>query len=540
MYGLKMFRLLIPKRIMLLACLTLLVLGGCTRKNSMKHNVVFISLDTTRYDYIDTGKGAHAYTPHLKKFAENSIVFDRAFSTCTQTLPSHLSVFTSRFPHELGVYGNDDKYDGRHKTIQQVFTELGYHTIAVTSLGTLGSETGVNCGFQKFHEGLGESMVFFAPAEKITDEAIAAIRSAGNERFFLFVHYSDPHTPYAPPEITGDFLITLDEKPIAHLDSYRGAILKEKIPLTRGKHLMEFKADHGMEDFSHFVIRGLKTSEGSSFTGGTLEYSETLYGGAHRMKGPQGRIEILADKDGFVQIFQIIPILKTQSAVEYYRLEVEYMDRYVGKFLEKLDVSGFKNNTIIVLFADHGEGHGEREGYFGHTKFLNSQFIHVPLIVKIPGWGSRRVEAPVSLAGISPAVLEYLGCRDKDFDFDKNILKTEEDRTGTENLIYSFAFDPSAGIHKISIIKWPFQGIFNFSDGRLESREYYNLDISPSFYTRDAIDDETMTEASREYAETFIQKIRQMSGILRVPGIRSKDLGEKEMEKLRALGYIRD
>ena len=102
-----------------LVVLTAMVLFCCQPKPTPM-NLIYISLDTTRFDFINTGRGARANTPQLKHFASQSVVMDNAFATIPQTLPSHLSVFTSRFPHELGVLGNENQYDGRFKMIQDI------------------------------------------------------------------------------------------------------------------------------------------------------------------------------------------------------------------------------------------------------------------------------------------------------------------------------------------------------------------------------------------------------------------------------------
>ena len=99
--------------------LVILVVAGCmcgftgcsgpgVREKARGYNVVFITLDTTRADYVDTGgsAGARAFTPGLKRFAKTSIAFENAYCTIPQTLPSHLSLFTSYFPYEFGVLSN--------------------------------------------------------------------------------------------------------------------------------------------------------------------------------------------------------------------------------------------------------------------------------------------------------------------------------------------------------------------------------------------------------------------------------------------------
>lgn len=523
-------------KILLLLFLLLFFRGSS--KEIKDFNVIFISLDTTRYDYIDTGKGAKAITPELKKFSQGSVVFENAFSASSQTLPSHLAVFTSYLPYDLGVLCNEDSYDGHHKMIQQVFQGLSYHSAAIISLGTLDSGTGLEKGFQEFKDDLFEDGIFFVPAEKITSEAISLLQNIKNRRFFLFVHYSDPHTPYASPEVEGLFEIYLDGKLVAEFNSYRGAILKKAVPISPGNHILELKAKHNFEDFSYFIIRGLEASQGCSLNVDNLEYSKELYEGSYLMRRPEGHLNIRCQKEGYLKIFQIIPILKKRAALELYRKEVEYMDLHIGKFLDTLEKSGLMKKTIIVIFGDHGEGHGERENFFGHARFLNRQFIHVPLIIWLPGVDGRRIHDHVSLLCISPTVLEFLGIRDESFNFRKSLLKGIQKGKFKDKLICSFTFSPHTKLSKLSIIKWPYQGIFYSEQGVHKKSEFYNLDSSLSFSERDAIPDEEIRKNSVRSYRHIQKKFNQVKSVLSHPSNHKNSLDIQKKQKLKSLGYV--
>ena len=180
------------------------------------------------------------------------------------------------------------------------------------------------------------------------------------------------------------------------------------------------------------------------------------------------------------------------------------MDKFVGKFLRDFENVGLRDKTIVVIFGDHGEGHGEREGFFVHTKFLNNQFIYVPLIMKVAGFEGKRVDYPTSLVGISPTVLEFLGIQDKSFNHRESFVKAIQERPYENRLIYSFAFDPSVKTHKLSLIKWPFQSIFYLNQGELQRQEYYNLAISQSFNERDAVHEDTIINATKGHYDKFL------------------------------------
>ena len=512
--------------------------SGCSHPEKKDMNVLFISLDTVRYDHIDTGKGAKAYTPELRRFSQSSIVFENAFSTSSETLSSHLSVLTSRFPHELGVYGNEHKYDGRYRMIQQVFEESGYSTAAIISLGTLASATGIRTGFQEFREDLFEEDIFYVPAARITQEAGRMIEELKNTRFFLFVHYSDPHTPYAPPNVEGHFEIALDGKLIADFNPYQGSILRKTLPLQKGSHVIDFKVKSDFEDFQHFIVRRLEMSEGCVGDAQNLEFSKELYEGSFIMRDPKSKMKIRCEQNGDVEIFQIIPILKKKAALKYYREEVEYLDSSLGLFLRSLEKSGLLKKTAVVIFGDHGEGHGERERFFGHTRFLNRQFIQVPFIMHLPGMEGKRFSSPVSLIGITPTILEYLGIRDKKFNPEESLLKEIKKGRAKDRTIFSFAFAPSAKTNKLSIIKWPYQAIFYLEEDRLKKREVYNFALSQSYTQSDALQEEVIRKTANHYHKIFQRHFKHFRRIFS-PSASSKKITDKEMlEKLKALGYV--
>lgn len=64
--------------------------------------------------------------------------------------------------------------------------------------------------------------------------------------------------------------------------------------------------------------------------------------------------------------------------------------------------------AALLLSADHGEALGER-GLLHHTRFLYDAFVHVPLVVRVPGVAAREVDEPVSLLDVAPTVLDLAG-----------------------------------------------------------------------------------------------------------------------------------
>ncbi len=90
---------------------------------------------------------------------------------------------------------------------------------------------------------------------------------------------------------------------------------------------------------------------------------------------------------------------------ENYDGEVRYVDHELGRILRVLEG---RPNTVVIISSDHGEEFFEHGGVdHGHTVY--EELLRVPLIVKLPGYGSGHINMPVDLIDIAPTVLDYLG-----------------------------------------------------------------------------------------------------------------------------------
>ncbi|MBA2663915.1 MAG: sulfatase [Bradymonadaceae bacterium] len=91
--------------------------------------------------------------------------------------------------------------------------------------------------------------------------------------------------------------------------------------------------------------------------------------------------------------------------INSYDSEIAYTDSYIAKIVAKLKAEGLYDDAIFVITSDHGEAFNEHGHYF-HGNTLYNEVIKVPLIVRVPGWFSRRVEGPVSIIDIAPTLLD--------------------------------------------------------------------------------------------------------------------------------------
>ena len=103
-----------------------------------------------------------------------------------------------------------------------------------------------------------------------------------------------------------------------------------------------------------------------------------------------------------------IPDEKARELIHGYYACISYMDAQVGKVLDALKDSGELENTIIVLWGDHGWHLGDHGLWNKHTNFEHA--THVPMLIIDPSArGKRRVTAPVEFLSIYPTVCDLAG-----------------------------------------------------------------------------------------------------------------------------------
>lgn len=175
-------------------------------------NLVLITLDTTRADRLGPYGHAKARTPALDAFAREAVLYERAYATSSWTLPSHASLFTGLLPMQHGAqtlaggpseilgYGVRGLGDG-FTTLAEVLGAAGYRTAAVVGGPALRRELGMAQGFEVYRDDLDGKFdkLIGKRGEEVADRAIALIAAFGNEPFFLFANFYDPHAPYRPP-----------------------------------------------------------------------------------------------------------------------------------------------------------------------------------------------------------------------------------------------------------------------------------------------------------------------------------------------------
>jgi len=99
------------------------------------------------------------------------------------------------------------------------------------------------------------------------------------------------------------------------------------------------------------------------------------------------------------------------TEIDQYRNALHYGDVSLGALIEGLRARGLGENTVWVIYGDHGEAFRQHEGNYGHTFFLYEENIHVPFLIAAPGLlrGQQQVRKVVSLVDTAPTILDLMG-----------------------------------------------------------------------------------------------------------------------------------
>lgn len=315
-------------------------------------NVFFLVMDTLRADHLSAYGYGRETSPRLSSLADRAVVFDRAYSTSTWTLPSMMSLFTGVHHGRLEAPREGPPAPGardtlpRYRLVEQADTlaerlrRWGYGTAAFVDVDFLSVAMGFAQGFDRFDDEAArvDKKDWLHGTSLNLQKALTWARAEGDRPFFAFVHGFDVHGPYLPPTAYRRFFTsgspgTGDPPvPIGEANNVFAAIPK-------------YIAEGGSRSLAHYVRQ--------------------------------------------------------------YDREIRYVDDLIGSFLERLRTLGLLESSLVVLTADHGEAFGEGEAYCRHGT-LSESTVHIPLFWFPPGPATRgrRVHALVQSVDVAASILQ--------------------------------------------------------------------------------------------------------------------------------------
>jgi arylsulfatase A-like enzyme len=212
---------------------------------------------------------------------------------------------------------------------------------------------------------------------------------------------------------------------------------------------------------------------------------------------------------------------------DLYAGEVSYTDSFVGDLIALLKKLRIYDETMIILMSDHGESLGERK-FIGHNQLYNTE-LHIPLILRIPGFPHQRVDSPLEAIDVMPTIFDALGF-DRPFPFQgQSILPLLEERVPQER----YRISEKEMSYTVQKGKW--KGIFFRKNKDIY---LYDLEKDPLEKTNLSVsNDAEVQRLVRAYAKMKSDST-EVSAKFVPRDIKNKDLDPELKEELKALGYI--
>lgn len=341
-------------------------LAACRAAPERPPNVLFIAVDDLN-DWISALSGhPQTVTPNIDGLAERGVLFERAYCQAPACNPSRTSLLTGLRPTTSGVYHNADLWRDALPdavTLPQYFMQNGYSALGGGKIFH-GSQND-SASWQAYYNFEG----FIHPAE-------TPVNGIPDTAHFDWGPIDVPDEDTAGTKLAmwaGNYLEREQNKPFflacgfyrPHLPWYVPKKYFDKFPADSVKLPPFLESD--LEDVPESAIRNL--TDHRNVTG-------------HN---------------------------QWHEAVAGYLASINYADANVGRVLKALDAGPHRDNTIIVLWTDHGWQLGEKKQWRKFTLWERS--CHVPLMFVAPGvtQPAQRCGRTAELLDIYPTLLELCG-----------------------------------------------------------------------------------------------------------------------------------
>jgi len=519
--------------------LAALLLPGC-RPKAAPRNVLLVTLDTLRADHVGAIAPGNALTPNLDALARRGTLFKNAYSLIPITLPAHASILYSRPPHLLRNYNNGQVFLGREDPppLPALFEKRGFATAGVVSLGVVRASFGLGRGFAAYMDDFPPDR-WYLSAEEVNRRLFPWLEAHKDGPFFAWVHYSDPHEPYAPPGTPDDLDLYVNGARVGSYCLSRYTVNAAQLPLKTGRNEIRFEvrneasetpyeARFDLFEFQHAAGSGLTFQDDPNWhrrKDDGVVFAKRTASIVVSNPGPPVRVGLTFRGK------LLLPIdPETRQA---YRREVEYMDAEIGKLWAKLEELGLLETTAILAVGDHGEGLGEYRTpdgapYVGHIHFLEDVYMRVPLILANPT-APRTAEVreePVTLLDVAPTIASLAGFKIPSGYQGRDLGRLPR---GARLEIFEETYKPEAARDKFALLAYPWHVIFTPETGQTEA--YRLAEGRPE--SEGLLPDEGLPPE----AAALVRKLEAAARDVLKTKIAFKT-DKKDEDMLRSLGYV--
>ena len=413
-------------------------------------NVLFIGVDDLR-DWVGHLSGhPNAKTPNIDRLAKRGVSFTRAYCSAPLCNPSRISLLTGVAPSKSGVYGNGEKL--RQKlpdavTLMQHFRASGYSV-------------------------RGAGKIFHGTSAYDMDSWDIFFKSSGSKKHRIKRDSSLPKSAWVP----WGALACSDDEMLDGINA-KWIITELKKPqekpffLAYGLTKPHLTWSVPQKYFDLHPLDGIKLPPTKK---GDLDdipaFGKKL---AREVYDPSGERDFAVKPNG--DHANVIANNQWLKAVQAYLATISFADAQIGRVLDALDRSGHADNTIVVLWGDHGWHLGEKDHWRKHALWDVS--TRTPLIFSAPrGVAEDKLcQRPVSLIDIYPTLIDLCGLpkrRGLDGQSLKSLLENPE-RKWDRPVVITYGLNN----HAVQTERWRY---IRYRDG---GQELYDHERDPNEWT---------------------------------------------------------
>jgi arylsulfatase A-like enzyme len=311
-----------------------------TTSRAAQPNVLFIIANDLNHWVGHLGRNPQAKTPNIDRLAKAGVTFTKAYCTAPACNPSRASLFSGQRPSTTGCYLNGQEWRpgiSEDKLLTSHLRRAGYR---LYGSGNIGAD-----------ERAGSWTDYFAPpAENLTPHSSAKDDGVGGIKFSPVANRDEDMYDYKVASYCADRLKEKHDKPFFLAAGFN----KPHMPFSVPK--------------KWFDLFPLETIELPPHRADDLD---DVPPAGVRMARPEG------------DHAQMVQSGRWKEAVQAYLATVAFVDAQAGRVLDALDRSAYRDNTIVVLWSDHGFSLGEKSHW---RKFaLWEEPTRAPFVWKVPG-----------------------------------------------------------------------------------------------------------------------------------------------------------
>ena len=415
-----------------------------------KPNVLFIAVDDLR-DWVGHLDGhPNAKTPHIDRLAKSGVSFSHAHCSAPLCNPSRISLLTGIAPYHSGVYGNGEKLRSKLPqavTLMQYFKESGY---MVKGAGKIFH------GTSAYDQDSWDAYFKPPPSKRPSAKRVNGLTNS-------------TWAPWGPLDCddedmfdgkTANWIISELQKPQEKPFFLAYGLTKPHLTWQVPQKYFDLHPLAGIE------LPPVKESDLDDLPAFGRKLAREVY-------DPSGETNFAVKPDG--DHANVTVHNQWHKAVQAYLATISFADAQIGRVLDALDRSGHADNTVVILWVDHGWHLGEKEHWRKHALWDVS--TRTPLILSAPrGVAKDKIcPRPVSLIDIYPTLIDLCGLpkrRGLDGQSLKSLLENPE-RKWDRPVVITYGLNN----HAIQTERWRF---IRYRDG---GQELYDHERDPNEWT---------------------------------------------------------